>query len=210
MSLNEHTRGFIDDFKYTHSVIVVVFALGGLGSGGRVAGCTGPGAKDEFPIAEFEAVVEKNVKIAMRDGVRWRPTSTAPREDGKPVEGRFPTLLTRTPYNKDGAAGEGQYYAGAGYMVVANDVRGRYASEGTWRLIADDPQDGFEVVEWIARAGVVRRQGRHLRHELSRGDPARPGRDEPAAPDDDGPDRRACRTAASAGCGTAGRSSCGS
>ena len=39
----------------------------------------------------------------------------------------------------------------AGYVVVANDVRGRYASEGTWRLIADDPQDGFEVVEWIAR-----------------------------------------------------------
>ena len=35
--------------------------------------------------------------------------------------------------------------------MVANDVRGRYASEGTWRLIADDPQDGLEVVEWIAR-----------------------------------------------------------
>ena len=35
--------------------------------------------------------------------------------------------------------------------MVANDVRGRYASEGTWRLIADDPRDGFEVVEWIAR-----------------------------------------------------------
>ena len=35
--------------------------------------------------------------------------------------------------------------------MVANDVRGRYASEGTWRLIADDPQDGFDVVEWIAR-----------------------------------------------------------
>ena len=35
--------------------------------------------------------------------------------------------------------------------MVANDVRGRYASEGTWRLIVDDPQDGFEVVEWIAR-----------------------------------------------------------
>ena len=36
-------------------------------------------------------------------------------------------------------------------MVVANDVRGRYGSEGTWRMIADDPQDGLEVVEWIAR-----------------------------------------------------------
>ena len=59
--------------------------------------------------------------------------------------------MTRTPYNKDGVGGEGRYYAERGYVVVANDVRGRYASEGTWRLIADDPQDGFDVVEWIAR-----------------------------------------------------------
>ena len=35
--------------------------------------------------------------------------------------------------------------------MVANDVRGRYASEGTWRLIDDDPEDGYEIVEWIAR-----------------------------------------------------------
>ena len=49
------------------------------------------------------------------------------------------------------SSGEGRYYAERGYVVVANDVRGRYASEGTWRLIVDDPQDGFDVVEWIAR-----------------------------------------------------------
>ena len=79
------------------------------------------------------------------------PTFTGRARDGKPAPGRFPTLLTRTPYNKDGVGGEGRYYAERGYVVVANDVRGRYASEGTWRLIADDPQDGYEVVEWIAR-----------------------------------------------------------
>ncbi len=39
-------------------------------------------------------------------------------------------------------------------------------------------------------AGLVRRQGRHVRHQLSRRHPARPGRDEPAPPDHDGPDRR--------------------
>ena len=39
-------------------------------------------------------------------------------------------------------------------------------------------------------AGLVRRQGRHVRHQLSRRHPARPGRDEPAPPDDHGPDRR--------------------
>ncbi len=101
--------------------------------------------------AEFEVVVEKDQKITMRDGVKLAVDLYRPAKDGKPVAGKFPALLTRTPYNKAGTAGEGRYYASRGYVVVANDVRGRYASEGTWRLIADDPEDGFEVVEWIAR-----------------------------------------------------------
>ena len=100
---------------------------------------------------EFGVVVEKNVMdpdAGRRSSCRRHLPAG---RDGKPAAGRFPTLLTRTPYNKDGAGGEGRYYAERGYVVVANDVRGRYASEGTWRLIVDDPQDGFEVVEWIAR-----------------------------------------------------------
>jgi putative CocE/NonD family hydrolase len=100
---------------------------------------------------EFAVVVEKNVMIPVRDGIRLAADIYRPAREGRPAPGRFPALLTRTPYNKDTSDGEGRYYAGRGYVVVANDVRGRYASEGTWRLIADDPQDGFEVVEWIAR-----------------------------------------------------------
>jgi putative CocE/NonD family hydrolase len=38
-------------------------------------------------------------------------------------------------------------------VVVANDTRGRYASEGTWHGLADDPQDGHDIVEWIATQG---------------------------------------------------------
>ena len=100
---------------------------------------------------EFGVIVEKNVLVPMRDGVHLAIDIYRPARDGKPAPGRFPTLLTRTPYDKNGAGGEGRYYAERGYVVAANDVRGRYASEGTWRLIVDDPQDGFEVVEWIAR-----------------------------------------------------------
>ena len=101
--------------------------------------------------AEFGFVIEKDAKIPMRDGVRLAADVYRPARDGKPVPGRFPTLLTRTPYDKNGVKGEGTYYAERGYVVVANDIRGRYASEGTWRLIVDDPQDGLETVEWIAR-----------------------------------------------------------
>jgi uncharacterized protein len=101
--------------------------------------------------AEFGVVVEKNVMIAMKDGVRLAADVYRPARDGKPAPGRFPTALTRTPYDKNGVKSDGTYYAERGYVVVANDIRGRYASEGTWRLIVDDPQDGYEVVEWIAR-----------------------------------------------------------
>jgi len=101
--------------------------------------------------AEFEIVVEKNLKIPMRDGTRLAADLYRPARAGKPAPGRFPAILTRTPYNKDTSDREGSYYAERGYVVVANDVRGRYASEGKWRLIADDPQDGFDVVEWMAQ-----------------------------------------------------------
>jgi putative CocE/NonD family hydrolase len=101
--------------------------------------------------AEYDVAIEKNVIITARDGTRLAADIYRPARGAVPIEGRFPTLLTRTPYNKNGTGAEGQYYAEHGYIVVANDIRGRYASEGTWRLMADDPSDGYDVVEWIAR-----------------------------------------------------------
>lgn len=100
---------------------------------------------------EFEFVVETNVKIPMRDGAKLAADLYRPARAGKAAEGKFPTLLMRTPYGKgSGSSAEGKYYAARGYNVVLNDTRGRYASEGTWRMMADDPQDGYDVVEWIA------------------------------------------------------------
>src|SRR4051794_11655322 len=76
--------------------------------------------------AEFEVRIEKNVMIAVRDGTRLAADIYRPTKEGAPVQGRLPTLLTRTPYDKNGAAGDARYYAERGYVVVANDVRGRY------------------------------------------------------------------------------------
>ncbi|MFO0908337.1 MAG: CocE/NonD family hydrolase [Isosphaeraceae bacterium] len=100
--------------------------------------------------ASFDVHVDRNVLITVRDGTRLAADIYRPARDDRAIEGRFPALLTRTPYDKTGTEREGRYYAARGYVVVANDVRGRYASEGTWRLIADDPADGYDVVEWIA------------------------------------------------------------
>src|SRR5262245_64180507 len=79
--------------------------------------------------AEYAVVVERNVMIPMRDGVRLAADLYRPARDGKALSGRFPAVLTRTPYDKTTSKTEGEYYAGRGYVVVANDVRGRYASE---------------------------------------------------------------------------------
>jgi putative CocE/NonD family hydrolase len=88
--------------------------------------------------------------IPMRDGVRLAADIYRPARAGQPVSGRFPTVLTRTPYDKTGSKREGDYYASRGYVVVNNDVRGRYASEGIWKMIVDDPEDGVDVLKWIA------------------------------------------------------------
>jgi hypothetical protein len=46
---------------------------------------------------------------------------------------------------------DAEWFSSRGYAVVINDVRGRYASEGAWRMILDDPSDGSDVVEWITK-----------------------------------------------------------
>src|SRR5437764_4283120 len=79
-------------------------------------------AADQYPVT-----YERNVPVKMRDGVVLRADIYRPSADGK-----FPVLLQRTPYNKDNEVGFGLKAAARGYVVVVEDVRGRYASEGEW------------------------------------------------------------------------------
>jgi putative CocE/NonD family hydrolase len=136
--------------NWVRTVFVMIVASGSL-VGWDVPAGFGQSPNVSARQAEFGVVIEKNVMIPMPDGVRLAADIYRPARAGRPVPGRFPAVLTRTPYDKGSAVNEGRYYAERGYVVVANDVRGRYASDGTWRLIVDDPQDGYDVVEWIAR-----------------------------------------------------------
>jgi uncharacterized protein len=95
-----------------------------------------------------DVIEECSVAVPMRDGVRlyadvWRPDTTEP----------LPVLVTRTPYDRAAfrALGTGGALAREGYVVVSQDCRGRYESEGSdWRPVELDIDDGYDTVEWAA------------------------------------------------------------
>jgi hypothetical protein len=92
-----------------------------------------------------EVVIERGVKVNMRDGVVLRADIYRPKQDG-----HFPVLLQRTPYNKAGGEDFGYRAASAGYVAIIQDVRGRYTSEGEWYPFKFESNDGYDTVEWAA------------------------------------------------------------
>jgi uncharacterized protein len=91
--------------------------------------------------------VEKNVMMPMRDGVKLATDIYLPANN----QAKLPVILTRLPYNKNGAKSFGEYFAANGYAFVAQDTRGRYESEGVWRFLLDDGPDGADCAAWIAK-----------------------------------------------------------
>ena len=100
--------------------------------------------------ASYEVRVERNVMMPLRDGVRLATDIYCPSVNGQRASGRFPVVLIRTPYDKTAKAGIGKYYAERGYVAAMQDVRGRYASEGTFYPFAHEAPDGYDAVEWLA------------------------------------------------------------
>ncbi len=98
---------------------------------------------------EYEIIPLKNVMVTMRDGVRLATDIYLPGRDGKPVEGKFPVIMERTPYNKETVRAWVRYFVPRGYVGIGQDVRGRYASEGKWRPLRDDINDGYDTAKWL-------------------------------------------------------------
>ena len=94
--------------------------------------------------------VEFDIPTAMRDGVTLRANVFRPDDDST----IYPVLLTRTPYGKDIGglhAVDPIQAARAGYIVVVQDVRGAFASEGEWFPAKHEANDGEDTVAWAAR-----------------------------------------------------------
>ena len=95
-------------------------------------------------LGPHRVVVDSGVRVKMRDGVALVADVYRPDEPGK-----FPVLLQRTPYNRAQPA-TGVLLASHGYVVVLQDTRGRYDSEGTFYPFRDEGRDGYDTVEWAA------------------------------------------------------------
>ena len=100
----------------------------------------------------YDVVVDRDVCMTLRDGVRLVSDVYRPASDGRAIEEPLPVLVERTPYDKGrtAAVSTAKYFARRGYVVVIQDVRGRYGSDGEWWAFADEGEDGFDTVEWIA------------------------------------------------------------
>src|SRR5262245_22413661 len=98
------------------------------------------------PATSQESTVQKDVMVPMRDGTKLATDIYLPGGEGK-----FPVILSRTPYDKNGDRGNANFFTKHGYVFVAQDTRGRYNSEGTWKFLADDARDGEECINWITR-----------------------------------------------------------
>ncbi len=92
-----------------------------------------------------EIAVEHGVDMKTRDGVTLKADIYGPA-----AEGKYPTLLQRTPYNKENAGEFARKAAARGYLVVVQDVRGRYTSDGEWYTFKHESEDGYDAVEWAA------------------------------------------------------------
>jgi uncharacterized protein len=103
------------------------------------------------PSQNSDAILARDVMVAMRDGVRLATDVYLPARGGMVLPGRFPTLLARTPYGRDEMASSGWFFAQHGYAVVIQDVRGRYGSEGEFYIYVNEGRDGYDALEWAAR-----------------------------------------------------------
>jgi putative CocE/NonD family hydrolase len=96
---------------------------------------------------QYGIVVEPNVAAQMRDGVTLYADVHRP-----DAAGAFPVILMRVPYDKTGATPLNyvNYFVPRGYVVIVQDTRGRYTSEGAYYPLIQEAVDGYDTVEWAA------------------------------------------------------------
>ena len=135
---------------------------------GTVCGQTPPPIASPSPQPSSPAAADYDlrwgVKIPMRDKVELNATLYVPKSTSANL--RTPAIFTLTPYISDTYHARAAYFASHGYAFALVDVRGRGNSGGEFEPFAQEPNDGHDVVEWLAQQsfcdGKVANVGRLL------------------------------------------------
>ena len=114
-----------------------------------------------------ENYTKKEVHIKMRDGAELFTSIYTPKDVSK----KYPIIMQRTPYNS-GPYGEGQLKRSIspsetmmkeGYIVVYQDVRGRFMSDGLYdnmrgfipnkkgKKDTDEASDTYDTIDWLVK-----------------------------------------------------------
>ena len=116
--------------------------------------------------APYEVSLSSDVMVRMRDGVLLATDIYRPARGGRAVAGRFPVILERTPYGKSvvsrsertasnpvpkSRAEVAAFFVAQGYVVIYQDCRGRYGSQGAFVKYLSDGADGYDACAWIVR-----------------------------------------------------------
>ena len=120
-----------------------------------------PAAEESSP---EEMHLTSDVMVRMRDGVHLATDIYRPMRGGNPLPGPYPVILERTPYGKTvvsrseltardpiakSRAEVARYFVSRGYVVIYQDCRGRYRSEGEFVKYLSDGLDGYDTCDWI-------------------------------------------------------------
>ena len=119
-----------------------------------------PGGTWQPPAPTYGVVAAKNVPVRMDDGIDLVADVYYPADPrtGQRAAGRFPVLLTQTPYTNSigltsatSGSGPGDYFVERGYIFVSADVRGTGRSGGNGGFFSPrDARDGVDLVDWVA------------------------------------------------------------
>jgi len=175
----ELTQTGTTEFAMPGSRVTFRFIVDGGGRGISVVGSYEPEItyrRTGDPVRHlFHDYLRSEAMIPMRDGVKLHAVILKPADIAAPL----PFLIQRTPYGVDSTTRASFFrmrpeLARAGYIYVAEDIRGRFKSEGQFVMsrpmvdhhdpkAVDESTDSYDTVEWLlknvagnnGRAGLI-------------------------------------------------------
>ena len=108
--------------------------------------------RHEGSAQEYDVVVRRDVGMVMADGATLFADIYFPALNGEQLDGEWPVLLERSPYDKGRVvhSANSRFFAKRGYVAVVQDVRGRYSSDGEFEFLRNEAADGQATMEWLA------------------------------------------------------------